>query len=94
MSAVQYGIWFVAAVWLVLTTVSAVFARGKILSLQRKFDELSERVKGLEVAEQRRFIKEINAPKAAGKPRRQNGAPIEGPVTVAPRKSVSVRAVE
>ena len=47
MSAAQYSIWFVAAVWLILTTTWAVSARWKVSRLQRKFDGLSEDIKGL-----------------------------------------------
>ena len=62
MSAVQYSIWFAAA-WLTLTTAMAIWACWKVSRLQREFDELSEELKGLVVAEQRRFLKEINTPK-------------------------------
>jgi hypothetical protein len=73
MSAVQYSIWFVAAVWLMLATASAVSARLKVSRLQRKVDKLSEELKGLAVAEQRRLLKEINTPKVDEMKRRQKG---------------------
>ena len=63
MSAVQYSIWFAAAAWLTLTTAMAVWACWKVSRLQRELDELSEELKGLVVAEQRRFLREINTPK-------------------------------
>ena len=62
---------FVAAVWPTLAKASAVSARWKVSCLQRKFDELSEELKGLVVAEQRRFLKEINTPKMDEMKRRQ-----------------------
>jgi hypothetical protein len=75
MSASQYSIWFVAAVWLTLATALAMSARWKVSRLQRKFDELSQELKGLVVAEQRRFLKEINTPKTDEMKRRQKGDP-------------------
>jgi hypothetical protein len=71
MSAVQYVIWFVVAVWLTLSTALAAWALRKASRLQRQFDELSEQVSGLETAEQRRFMQEINTPKEIR--RRQKG---------------------
>ena len=62
MSAVQYSIWFAAA-WLTLTTATAAWACWKVSRLRRELDELSEELKGLVVAEQRRFLREINTPK-------------------------------
>jgi hypothetical protein len=58
-------------VWLTLATASSVSARWKVSRLQRKFDELSEESKGLVVAEQQRFLKEINTPKMDEMKRRQ-----------------------
>jgi hypothetical protein len=60
-------------VWLTLATASAVSARWKVSRLQRKFDELSEELKGLVVAEQRRILKEINTPKMDEMKTRPNG---------------------
>jgi hypothetical protein len=74
MSAVQYSIWFAAAAWLTLTTATAAWACWKVSRLQREFDELSEELKGLVVAEQRRFLKEINTPKNETKRRQKADA--------------------
>jgi type VI protein secretion system component VasK len=70
-SAAQYGIWIIAAVWLTLSTALAVRALRNASRLQRKLNELSEQVSRLETAEQRRFLQEINTPKEIR--RRQRG---------------------
>jgi hypothetical protein len=63
MSVGQYGVWFMA-VWLAVVTVSFFSVKRKFSRLQRNFDELSNGVKDLLMAEERRFLKEINTPKA------------------------------
>jgi hypothetical protein len=87
MSAIQYGIWFIAAVWLTLSTALAVYAFCKASRLQRQFDELSEEVRRLVTAEQRRFLQEINTPKEMG--RRQKGGAKKSLVAGQPILSLS-----
>ena len=53
----------VATALVALAAFDYFYPDGKYSRLQREFDELSEELKGLVVAEQRRFLREINTPK-------------------------------
>jgi hypothetical protein len=68
MSQVQNAtsLWLVAlviAVCLAFIVISIITTRRQVSRLQKNFRSLSEAVKGLRIAEERRFLKELKATK-------------------------------